>query len=369
MTETSGPAILAVNGGSSTVKLDRFGVAGEAPHHIGHRTIEIGTSDRAALLRGFAAETTFQPDAVVHRIVHGGHEVTGPAFADAAVEAAIEAAVPLAPLHNPRGLAWLAAARAAFPEARQIVVPDTGFFAELPGHVTRYALPRGLADELGIRRFGFHGIAHQSMLRRWAAGRGGVKDGRVISLQLGSGCSVAAIRDGHPMETSMGFTPLEGLVMATRSGDVDPGLVIYLMRERGMSAEALDHLLNNESGLLGLGGSGDMRALLEAGTREADEAIAVFCHRIRKYLGAYLAVLGGADAILFGGGIGEHAATIRARVLDGMDWAGIAVDADANNSASGRTARFDAPASATELHVIEVDEAEEMARLALPLLR
>lgn len=369
MAEAGGKAILAVNGGSATVKLDRFAGGDDGPRHLGHRTIEIGDADRAALLQSFAAESGFAPDAVVHRIVHGGHAVTGPAIADAEIEAAIRAAIPLAPLHNPRGLVWLIAAREVFPDAVQIVVPDTGFFAGLPPEAARYALPRALSDELGLRRFGFHGIAHQSMLRIWARGRGGTQDGRVISLQLGSGCSIAAIRNGKPIETSMGFTPLEGLVMATRSGDVDPGLLVYLVRERGFTADRLNQMLNHESGLAGLAGSDDMRGLLAAGTPEADEAIAIFCHRIRKYLGAYLAVLGGVDAILFGGGIGEHAATIRERVLAGLGWAGIAVDAEANAAAAGEDSRFDAAASTTELHVVAVDEAAEMARLALPLLR
>ncbi len=359
--------ILAVNAGSSTVKLDLFTVGEADIERTGHRTLEIANAS-AEDLRGFVGTAAAPPGAVVHRIVHGGRDLTGPSVAEGKAVAAIERATPLAPLHNPRGREWLGIAREAMPDATQIVVPDTGFFADLPPEASRYALPRAFSDELGIRRYGFHGIAHQSMLRSWASElqRGGLGT-RVITIQLGSGCSVAACRDGIPIDTSMGFTPLEGLVMATRSGDVDPGIIIHLMRERGMSADDLDRLLNKESGLLGLAGSGDMRELFAADTTEADEAIEIFCYRVAKYLGAYLGALGGVDAILFGGGIGEHSAAIRARILSRFAWAGIRFDSTANRAADEQPGAFHDRDSTAELHVIAVDEAAEMVRLALPL--
>jgi acetate kinase len=306
---------------------------------------------------------------VAHRIVHGARALTHPAIIDAAIERAIAAAVPLAPLHNPRGLAWLKASREILPEAKHIAVSDTGFFAGLPAQASRYALPRALSDELGLRRYGFHGIAHQAMLRAWQASRSdaGARS-RVITLQLGSGCSMAAIQNGHPIDVSMGFTPLEGLAMATRSGDVDPGIVLHLMREGGLTAGEIERVLNDQSGLMGLAGSADIRDVLAAGTAESEEAIAVFCYRARKYIGAYLAALGGADTILFGGGIGENSPKTRSLILSGLEWAGIRVNVLANESIAPAGGRFDDHRGTVELRVVAVDEAAEMARLALPFV-
>jgi acetate kinase len=362
--------LLTVNAGSATIKLDLLEADGDAIERVGHRGGPIDAGNPQGVLAAFLAETQSRPAAIVHRIVHGGLALPGPAIVDRAVEEAIAAAVPLAPLHNPRGLAWLKASRDAVPDAVRIAIPDTGFFAGLPVEASRYALPRALSDELGLRRYGFHGIAHAAMLEAWRDGRLDAGRGsRVITLQLGSGCSIAAIRDGRPIDISMGFTPLEGLVMATRSGDVDPGIIVYLMRERGMTADEIDRTLNDRSGLAGLAGSGDIRDVLAADTAEAEEAIAIFCYRARKYVGAYLAALGGADAVLFGGGIGEGSARIRSDMLAGLEWAGIRVDAVANASIGAAGGRFDVGSESVELHVIAVDEARHMGRLALPLLQ
>lgn len=198
----------------------------------------------------------------------------------------------------------------------QVAVFDTAFYAGLPQVAATYALPRSLCAEYGLRRFGFHGLAHDALWRRWRELSGAQQsNSRVISLQLGAGCSITAMRNGKPLDTSMGFSPLEGLVMATRCGDVDPGLIVFLQRAKGLESAALERLLNRESGLLGVSGlSDDMRALLEAHSETARRAVDLYCYRARKYIGAYLMVLEGADAILFGGGVGENAPEVRARI-------------------------------------------------------
>jgi len=303
--------------------------------------------------------------------VHGGPQVRTAALIDAKTEAALAQAAPLAPLHAPASLAWLAHCQTIMgPDVPQIVVPDTGYFANLPEMAANYALPRQLSARLGIRRYGFHGLAHQSMVTQWLARRGqDSDDAKVISLQLGAGCSVTASRGGAPIDTSMGFTPLEGLVMATRSGDVDAGLLLYLQRHAGMDAAQIETLLNQRSGLLGLSGiSGDMQVLLASDTPEAKSAVAIYCYRAKKYIGAYLAALGGADAVLFGGGVGENSAEVRARIIEGMEWCGLTLDAAANLSPQKPEARISVTDSQTEIAVIHVDEAHIMAQAAAGLL-
>ncbi|MBT9613627.1 MAG: acetate/propionate family kinase, partial [Burkholderiales bacterium] len=215
-----------------------------------------------------------------------------------------------------------------------------------------------------------HGLAHQAMCRRWQALRPDIAGGgRVISFQLGAGCSITASERGIACDTSMGFSPLEGLVMATRSGDVDPGLVTYLQQAEGLSAEQVAQLLNHQSGLLGVSGlSGDMRKLLATDDPHARLAVALYCYRARKYLGAYLAVLGGADAILFGGGVGENAAAVRAAILDGFEWAGMRIDAAANLAATGREGCISAADSRVQAWVVPVDEAQILAQEALAVV-
>ncbi len=251
----------------------------------------------------------------------------------------------------------------------QVAVFDTGFYAALPEVARSYALPQQLVRRLGLRRYGFHGIAHQAMWRRWRQLRPEIAEGgRVISLQLGAGCSITAIANGLPQDTSMGFSPLEGLVMATRSGDLDPGLLLYLLRTEKMSGDELDHLLNQESGLRGMAGENDMRKLLASNEPAAQLAIALYCYRARKYVGAYLAVLGGADAILFGGGVGEHAAEIRERILAGMEWAGIVLDRERNLAAVGSEACLSQDDSQVAIWTIPVDEGQLLAEAAASLL-
>ncbi|WP_448508871.1 acetate/propionate family kinase [Immundisolibacter sp.] len=344
--------ILTVNVGSSSIKLDRFDGRTTPPRHIA----ALRPSPASAPLADLPT-----PGLIVHRVVHGG-PLAQPVRIDAAIEAQIEACAPMAPLHNPPALAMIRACRQRFGDAvAQIAVFDTAFFVDLPAAAQAYALPRDLIETHGIRRYGFHGLAHQALWRAWQEHTG--RDGRIVTLQLGAGCSAAAIADGKPLDTSMGFTPLEGLVMATRSGDLDPGLLLHLLRTGGLDAAQLERLLTEQSGLLGLAGSADMRALLVDPSPAAAHAIDVYCQRVRKYIGAYAAVLGGVDGIVLGGGVGEHAPEVRAGILAGMQWLGIRLDAAANAAATGPASPISAVGSPCAVWVFSVDEATELARV------
>ena len=266
-------------------------------------------------------------EAVGHRVVHGGEEFREPVTIDGTVMAAIDGLAELAPLHNPGCLAGIKGARAVLGSSMPMVaVFDTSFHRSIPPQASTYAIDLDLADRHRIHRYGFHGIAHASLAGIGAAAMGRPLDQlKLITIQLGNGCSATAIHRGRSVDTSMGFTPLEGLVMGTRSGDLDPALVAYLARKEALSLDAVDHLLNERSGLLGLSGlSRDMRDILRAAEGKPESrgalAVEVFCYRVRKYIGAYLAALGGADAIVFGGGIGERSPVIRSRVCEG--WTG-----------------------------------------------
>jgi len=364
--------VLTVNAGSSSIRLDVFAAMGAGAQRVVSRHGARQDSAAAALLDDVLAQAGGEPVmAVAHRVVHGGKQLVRPCLIDTAVEREIERMATIAPLHNPPALDWIRVCRSVLGGAvPQVAVFDTAFFADLPEVAGTYALPRALVARHGLKRYGFHGIAHQSMWRCWDKLRPDTPgSGRVISLQLGAGCSITAIRDGQPLDTSMGFSPLEGLVMATRSGDVDPGLLLYLQRVEGLTPDRLERLLYQESGLLGVtGGSADMRALLDSPHPGARLAVALFCYRARKYVGSYLAVLGGADAILFGGGIGENAPEIRARILEGMAWAGIELDSTRNRAAVGAPAALHSQSSRTEVHVIPVDEAAILADAALAMI-
>ena len=313
--------------------------------------------------------------AVAHRIVHGGIAFFASCVLDATVERALVALTELAPLHLPIALDWVTLCRATFgPDVPQIAVFDTAFFAALPAVAQRYAIPLDLQKTHGVRRFGFHGLAHDSMLRRIEHLRPDLdRGGRIISLQLGAGCSITAIDRGVPQDTSMGFSPLEGLVMSTRSGDIDAGLLTFLERTAGFTAEKLERLLNMESGLLGLSGlSGDMRTLLTSKNPDAEFAIELYCYRIRKYIGAYIAVLGGTDVIVFGGGVGEHSPEVRERILAGMEWCGVTLDPDRNDAARGTEetdARISISPGPVDVWVVAVDESAVLAREAAGVLR
>ncbi len=364
--------ILSINAGSSSLRLAAFTLEGEALHCLAqqHFDLPAGDDDRGSeCIQTFIAQHAFQPVLIAHRVVHGGEAIIQPVCLSGDIECSLESLQALAPLHLPRELTLMRTCRDVFGEdIVQVVVPDTAFYADLPAVARRYALPRALCEAHGLRRYGFHGIAHQSMLRQWKeVGQGRTpQGGRVISLQLGSGCSITASRDGKPVDTSMGFTPLEGLVMATRGGDVDPGVLLYLQEHQGISVVKLGELLNRDSGLRGVSGiSGDMQTLLNNPAPAAQEAVELYCYRAHKYLGAYLAVLGGADAIVFGGGVGEHSHEVRARILAGLEWAGIRLDASANRQATGARACISTADSTVAIWVMPVDEAAELARSAV----
>jgi acetate kinase len=306
-------------------------------------------------------------DAVGHRVVHGGARFTEPVLIDADVLEAIEALEALAPLHNAPSLAGMRAARAALgPDVPMVAVFDTAFHAAMPEHAHRYAIPHELAVKHGIRRYGFHGLAYRSVLARYAELAGiPLERATLVALHLGNGCSAAAIKNGRSIDTSMGLTPLEGLVMGTRSGDVDPALIGYLARMEGVPAPEVERWLNERAGLLGLSGrSRDMRDLLahEREDPRARLAVEVFSYRARKYLGAYLTVLGGGDAVVFSGGIGEHASEVRGRICAGMEWTGLVLDRSRNASVVGREGRLSPDGARCPAYVIPADEERVIAQ-------
>jgi acetate kinase len=364
-------SLLTVNAGSSSLRLAKY-VLEKGTHCVGEKHYSPAPSASADVLVDFlSAQSPERPEMVIHRVVHGGKSLTEPCLIDQSVEIEIHRMRTLAPLHNDLALGWIRAAREAFGrQTLQAACFDTGFYAELPPPVAHYPLPLELSDQYAIRRYGFHGLAHQSMLNQWCDETQKGTDQRVISFQLGAGCSVTATRSGHPVETSMGFSPLEGLMMSTRCGDLDPAVVLHLITEVGLSPAETGRLLNSSSGLLGVSGlSGDMQELLSSKNKNAALAVSMFCHRARKYLGAYLAVLGGADALLFGGGIGEHAASIRARILGNFDWAGIQLDIKRNSTVSSKNGGpIHSDDSEVELWVIKSDEAQIMAEAGAGLL-
>ena len=312
-------------------------------------------------------------EAVGHRVVHGGEAFTQAVRLDDDVLQQIEQLNDLAPLHNPFGVAGIRMVQQALGQGMPMVaVFDTSFHATLPEHARSYALPSELVKKTGIRRYGFHGIAHASLARGYARFTGqSLEQSRLVTLQLGHGCSMAAIAQGQSVETSMGFTPLEGLVMGTRSGNVDPAVVWHLIKHHGMNLMEVEQLLNEQSGLLGISGrSSDMHVLLEAANKEQDKpaqlAIDMFCFRIQQYLGAYLAVLHGANAIVFGGGIGEHAPEIRAQVCAGMEWCGMHIDPERNEQAihvrPGDAAKISDDESSIAAYVVGTDEKTVIAQ-------
>lgn len=303
-----------------------------------------------------------------HRVVHGGEEFRAPVVVTDATVASLRALIPLAPLHNPANIHGIEVARRLFPSVPSVAVFDTAFHQTMPEAAYRYAIPKALYRELRVRRYGFHGTSHCHVAKRAAQRLGRpLEELRLITLHLGNGSSACAIERGRSVDTSMGLTPLEGLVMGTRSGDIDPALLLYLSRSKGLDTDALDDLLNRESGLMGLCGDSDMRAVearAEAGDEDARLALAVMTHRLRKYLGGYLAVLGGADAVIFTGGIGENDPALRARVCEGMEALGIELDAFLN-AEGAQERRLSTARSRTQVWVIPTDEELEICRLAV----
>ena len=308
--------------------------------------------------------------AVGHRVVHGGERFTHSVRVTDEVLRGIEDCIDLAPLHNPANVKGINAAREVFgPGLPQVAVFDTAFHQTLEPHAYLYAVPYQLYRRHRVRRYGFHGTSHRYVAYRYRQLRGLPRDGtNVITLHLGNGCSVAAIRAGNSIDTSMGMTPLEGLVMGTRSGDIDPAIVDFIAAKEGLSAQEVETLLNKQSGLLGISGlTNDMRELLDE-ARESDDrrarlAVEIFCYRARKYIGSYLAAMNGADALIFTGGIGENSAEIRRRICEGLQWIGIKLDAARNEAhTGGREGVISADNSRAAVYVVPTDEELLIAR-------
>jgi acetate kinase len=387
--------ILVVNCGSSSVKVAVIDVSSglhigggvaqrlgtdQATCVLNGELLPLKTKDHqgalACIISGLTVEISLA--GVGHRVVHGADIFSAPTRLDAESIAIIESLSRLAPLHNPPALIGIRAAIAALPDIAHIAVFDTAFHATLPRRARAYALPHTLVKKHGLRRYGFHGTSHQYVARATAEYLGtGIEALRIITCHLGNGCSVTAVENGRSVETSMGMTPLEGLVMGTRCGDVDPGVLLHLMRVEGLDVDGLDALLNRDSGLSGLSGLGNDMRDIEAKAADGDDAcrmaIQVTAHRLRKYVGAYVAVMGGVDAIVFTGGIGENSALMRNRVCQRLGFLGAQFDEDRNRdvdlSLAAPIARISTATSRVQLLVVATDEAREIARQVAGLVQ
>lgn len=310
--------------------------------------------------------------AIGHRVVHGGLEFSAPTVIDDAVLAEIERLVPLAPLHNPANITGIRTARALRPDLPQVAVFDTAFHTTMPEHAARYAIDVATADAHRIRRYGFHGTSHAYVSRRTAELLGRAPEElNLIVLHLGNGASASAVAGGRCVDTSMGLTPLEGLVMGTRSGDIDPAVVFHLERVAGMDTDEIDELLNKKSGLTGLCGDNDMREIrrrVDAGDAAATLAFDIYIHRLKKYIGAYYAVLGRVDAVVFTAGVGENAAPVRAAAIAGLGELGLAVDAELNSVRSGEPRLVSPEHARVAVAVVPTDEEMEIARQTFALV-
>ncbi|MEU3709608.1 acetate kinase [Streptomyces catenulae] len=394
--------VLVLNSGSSSVKyqlLDmvenrRLAVGlveriGEETSRLVHTPLATGgerrvhegpMADHDAALKAVAAELAADGlgldsprlAAIGHRVVHGGLRFTEPTVIDEAVLAEIERLVPVAPLHNPANLTGIRTARALRPDLPQIAVFDTAFHTTMPEHAARYAIDVATADAHRIRRYGFHGTSHAYVSRRTARLLGkDPSEVNVIVLHLGNGASASAVAGGRCVDTSMGLTPLEGLVMGTRSGDIDPAVTFHLKRVAGMSADEIDELLNKKSGLVGLCGDNDMREIrrrIDEGDEAAALAFDIYIHRLKKYLGAYTAVLGRVDAVAFTAGVGENAAPVRAAAMAGLEGLGMAVDADRNAVRSDAPRLISPDGSPVAVAVVPTDEELEIAQQTYALV-
>ena len=397
--------VLVLNSGSSSLKFqliatdmdrirqnaDQRFCKGEFEHIGGEASVKIQVGQQAQkvltasvadvaaaleyLVRWIASEqsgiaeiqSTSDIHAVGHRVVHGGETFSQSAIITDEVLKGIEACVDLAPLHNPDNIKCIVAARKIFGvKLPQVAVFDTAFHQSLPEHAYLYAVPYDLYKRYHIRRYGFHGTSHRYVAFRYRALTHKTREQtHVITLHLGNGCSAAAIRGGYPVDTSMGMTPLEGLVMGTRSGDVDPAIINFISTKENLSSHEVEKLLNRKSGLLGISGStNDMRDLQkqERENHRADLAIEIFCYRAKKYIGAYLACMGGADAVVFTGGIGENSSEVRVRICDGLEWLGLKLDKAKNEQAIGKEEQISTGDSRLHAFVIPTDEELLIAR-------
>jgi len=403
-TQLDAPKILVINCGSSSIKYGLFAMApghllasglleriGEGASLIRHRAentqgelvetqqeIE-ARNHRAAfnviasiLHRTFGFEAGDGPDAIGHRVVHGGEAFSASVAIDQTVIDTIRKLIPLAPLHNPANLTGIEACRDIFPLVPQVAVFDTAFHQTMPPHAFRYAIPEAWYSDHGIRRYGFHGSSHRYVASRAADYlQRPLEDLKLITLHLGNGASAAAIQYGRCIDTSMGFTPLEGLVMGTRCGDLDAAIPLYLEDVLGQSAGDLQEALNRDSGVKGLCGSNDLREVL-AGEQSGDErarlALEVYCYRIRKYIGAYFVALDGLDALIFTGGVGENAALIRSRVCQGLEKLGIVIDQEANDRTLEEIGEIGRSGNSVRVLVVRTNEELQIARETLAVL-
>ncbi len=360
--------VFVLNCGSSSLKYRLVDTGAGTAVDAG--LIERVTDHAAALDSALEQVGGEQIDCVAHRVVHGGERFTAPVVVDDEMLEELRALAELAPLHNPVNVLGIEVARRALPELPHVAVFDTAFHTTLPPHAYTYAVPREWAREHGVRRYGFHGTSNAYVSRAAAALLGReLAEANLIVLHLGNGASATAIAGGRSVDTSMGLTPLEGLVMGTRSGDVDPALVLHLRRTAGLGVEEIEDLLNSGSGLLGLAGAGDMREVhrrIAAGDADAALALDVYCYRIRKYVGAYFAALRRVDAVVFTAGVGEHDATVRATALAGLERFGIAVDPERN--AAGASV-ISPPDAEVAVLVVPTDEELEIANQAAALVR
>lgn len=368
--------ILVLNVGSSSVKYRLFDGTAAIAHGQVERIGEPDSDvvDHMAALRNVAEDVSSGgPDltAVGHRVVHGGSRFTEPALIDDEVLAGIRDLIPLAPLHNAPCVAGIEAARALWPDVPHVAVFDTAFHATIPAAAATYAIDAELAATHGIRRYGFHGTSHRYVARRTAALLGRPPtELNLIVLHLGNGASACAVAGGRSVETSMGLTPLEGLVMGTRPGDIDPGVVFHVLKATGMSPVDMEGLLQHHSGLAGLTGSNDMRTVIaraESGDATAHLALDVYCHRIRKYVGAYHAVLGRLDAIAFTAGVGQNSPLVRAKALAGLEPWSILIDPVRN--ADSEAPRIISPDDCSvSVCVVPTDEEHEIAEQTIQVV-
>ncbi|GAA5014354.1 acetate kinase [Streptomyces siamensis] len=391
---TRASRVLVLNSGSSSVKyqlLDmrdssRLAVGlveriGEETSRLKHTPLTGGRTreqvgpiaDHDAALKAVATELaadglgldSAELAAIGHRVVHGGQRFTEPTVVDDAVLAEIERLIPVAPLHNPANLTGIRTAMALRPDLPQVAVFDTAFHTTMPESAARYAIDVRTADEHRIRRYGFHGTSHAYVSRETARLLGKApEDVNVIVLHLGNGASASAVRGGRCVDTSMGLTPLEGLVMGTRSGDVDPAVIFHLQRVGGMSTDEIDTLLNKRSGLIGLCGDNDMREIrrrVDEGDEQARLAFDIYIHRLKKYIGAYYAVLGRVDAVAFTAGVGENAAPVREAAVAGLEQLGLVVDGDLNAVRSGEPRLISPRDARVAVAVVPTDEELEIA--------
>jgi acetate kinase len=382
---SDGPTrVLCLNAGSSSLKAAVFELSA-AERRLAQAALErLGQDDARLWVRDAGGETivdrtlavpdhahavqeliaelerapgVFPPAAVGHRVVHGGPHRTEPARIDDRLRAELAELVPFAPLHLPAEIRCIEAVARHFPEALQVACFDTAFHRRMPAVAQRFPLPRALWDE-GVRRYGFHGLSYEFVVSELGADA----RGRIVIAHLGNGASMAAVEDGAPIDTTMGFTPTGGLMMGTRSGDLDPGVLVHLLAARGYDAARIDELVNRESGLLGVSGSSaDMKTLLESEGRDprAAEAVALYCHHLRRAIGALAATLGGLDALVFTGGIGEHAPPVRERACAGLGHLGVALDPAANAAGA---AVISSRASHCTVRVVSTNEELVVAR-------